>query len=67
MQERSFIERRRLDPNTVVIVITKAGRERLEAARPVHAESVRRNLLSRLSPEQIDTLVRISNLLGEED
>jgi DNA-binding MarR family transcriptional regulator len=67
MQERSFIERRRTDPNTVMIVITEAGRERLDAARPIHAESVRRNLLSRLSPEQIDTLVRVSNLLGEDD
>jgi DNA-binding MarR family transcriptional regulator len=67
MQERSLIERRRTDGNTVLIEITEVGRERLEAARPIHAESVRRNLLSRLSPEQIDTLVRVSNLLGEED
>jgi DNA-binding MarR family transcriptional regulator len=49
------------------VVLTKAGREKLEAARPILAESVRRNLLSRLSQEQIDTMVRVSNLLGEED
>ena len=67
MQERALIERRCTDPKTVLVVLTKLGRKKLEAARPIHAQSVRRNLLSRLTPEQIDTIVRESNLLGEED
>jgi DNA-binding MarR family transcriptional regulator len=67
MQERSLIERRRVDGKTVLIALTKLGREKLDAARPVHAASVRRNLLSRLTQEQIDTIVRVSNLLGEEE
>jgi len=67
MQERSLIERRRVDGKTVLIVLTKLGREKLDAARPVHAASVRRNLLSRLTQEQIDTIVRVSNLLGDEE
>ena len=67
MKERALIERRRADQNTVFVVITKLGREKLDAARPVHAESIRRNLLSRLSAEQIDTIVRVSNILGEDD
>jgi DNA-binding MarR family transcriptional regulator len=67
MQERSLIERRRVDGKTVLIVLTKLGREKLDAARPVHAASVRRNLLSRLTQEQIETIVRVSNLLGEEE
>jgi DNA-binding MarR family transcriptional regulator len=67
MKKRGMIERRPADKNTVLVVLTKLGRERLEAARPVHAESVRRNLLSRLSAEQIETIVRVSNLLGEDD
>jgi DNA-binding MarR family transcriptional regulator len=67
MQARSLVERRRTEGNTVLIALTAVGRERLEAARPIHAESVRRNLLSRLSQEQIDTLVRVSNILGEEE
>ena len=67
MQERALIERRRIDGKTVVVALTKVGREKLEAARPIHAASVRRNLLSRLTQEQIDTIVRVSNLLGEED
>jgi len=67
MQERGLIVRRPTDGNAVLVVLTQLGREKLDAARPVHAESVRRNLLSCLTPEQVDTLVRVSNLLGEED
>jgi DNA-binding MarR family transcriptional regulator len=67
MQARALIERRRAGERTVLVAITKLGREKLDAARPIHAASVRRNLLSRLTQEQIDTIVRVSNLLGEED
>ncbi len=67
MKERKLIERRHADKNAVLVVLTKLGREKLDAARPIHAESVRRNLLSRLSAEQIETIVRVSNLLGEDD
>ena len=67
MRERALIERRAAGGNAVLVVLTELGREKLNAARPVHAESVRRNLLSRLTPEQIETIVRVSNLLGEED
>jgi DNA-binding MarR family transcriptional regulator len=66
MQERALVERRPIDGNAVLVVLTELGREKLNAARPIHAESVRRNLLSRLTPEQIDTLVRVSNLLGDD-
>jgi DNA-binding MarR family transcriptional regulator len=67
MQQRALIERRHTGGKTVLVVLTKLGREKLDAARPIHADSVRRNLLSRLTQEQIDTIVRVSNLLGEED
>jgi DNA-binding MarR family transcriptional regulator len=67
MQQRGFIERHRIDGKTVLVALTRLGREMLAAARPIHAASVRRNLLSRLTQEQIDTIVRVSNLLGEED
>jgi DNA-binding MarR family transcriptional regulator len=67
MRERALIERRPADGNAVIVAITELGREKLDAARPIHAESVRRNLLSRLTSEQIETMVRVSNLLGEED
>jgi DNA-binding MarR family transcriptional regulator len=66
MSERALIERRNADAKTVLVLLTDFGRKKLDAARPIHAESVRRNLLSRLTQEQIDTIVRVSNLLGEE-
>ena len=67
MQERELIERRESDHRGVLVVLTKQGQKKLDAARPVHAESVRRNLLSRLSAEQTATIVRVSNILGEDD
>jgi DNA-binding MarR family transcriptional regulator len=67
MQERALIKRHSVDGKAVLVMLTELGREKLDAARPIHAESVRRNLLSRLTPEQIDTIVRVSNLLGEVD
>jgi DNA-binding MarR family transcriptional regulator len=67
MKRRGLIERRSADRNSVLVALTKLGREKLEAARPIHAESVRRNLLSRLTAEQTATMVRVSNILGEED
>ena len=66
MQQRELIERRESQPRVVVVILTKEGKAKLDAARPVHAESVRRNLLSRLSDQQTETIVRVSNLLGEE-
>ena len=66
MQTKQLIVRREADKRVVLVVITKQGRSKLDAARPVHAESVRRNLLSRLSAQQIETIVRVSNILGDE-
>src|SRR5215469_1779886 len=67
MQQRGFVQRRRTDLNTVLVVLSKLGREKLGSALPIQAESVRRNFLSRLTPEQLDNIVRLSNLLGDEE
>jgi DNA-binding MarR family transcriptional regulator len=67
MQKRKLVERRAADGRATLIVLTRTGREKLEFALPVRAESVRRNLLSRLSAEQIETIIRVSNLLGDEE
>ena len=67
MQERKLVERCEAEKRVVLVVLTKQGREKLEAARPIHAESVRRNLLGRLSAEQIATVVRVSNILIEDE
>jgi DNA-binding MarR family transcriptional regulator len=67
MQKRKLIERRTGDGRATLVALTKTGREKLGTALPIRAESVRRNLLSRLTPDQIDTLIRVSSLLGDED
>jgi DNA-binding MarR family transcriptional regulator len=67
MQQRKLIERRAGDGRTTLVSLTKAGREKLALALPVRADSVRRNLLSRLTTEQIDTMIRVSNVLGDEE
>lgn len=67
MEQRGLIERRKGDERIVLVVLTRQGRKKLEAARPIHAGSVRRNLLARLTEEQIGTIVRVSNILGEDD
>jgi DNA-binding MarR family transcriptional regulator len=67
MQRRKLVERQSGDGRATFVMLTKVGREMLEHALPVRAESVRRNLLSRLTAEQIDTIVRVSNLIGDEE
>jgi DNA-binding MarR family transcriptional regulator len=67
MQNRRLIERRAGDGRATLVVLTKSGREKLASALPIRAESVRRNLLSRLTSEQIDMIIRVSNLLDDED
>ena len=66
MEKRSLIERRLIGPKTVLVAITPSGREKLHLAGPIHAQSVRKNLIDRITPEQTATIVRISNLLGDE-
>jgi DNA-binding MarR family transcriptional regulator len=60
-------KRRKADKRVALVVLTKRGGEKLRAARLIHAESVRRNLLARLSEEQITTIVRVSSILGEDE
>jgi DNA-binding MarR family transcriptional regulator len=67
MAERGLIKRHESDKRLVLVQLTRLGRKTLDAAMPVHAESVRRNLLSRLTAEQIATIVRVSNILGDDD
>jgi DNA-binding MarR family transcriptional regulator len=67
MQNRKLVDRRTGDGRVTFILLTKTGRERLKSALPVRAESVRRNLLSRLSSEQVETIIRVSNLLSDEE
>ena len=67
MQKRKFIERKVGKNRSTLIVLTPVGRKKMEFALPVRAESVRRHLLSRLSTEQVAMIIRISNLLNDDD
>jgi DNA-binding MarR family transcriptional regulator len=66
MQDRGLIRRQSRD-GAVLIALTKFGKEKLGEALPVRAESVKRHFLSRLSQDQINTIVRVSNLLADEE
>jgi DNA-binding MarR family transcriptional regulator len=44
------------DRRVMLATLTDAGRARLVEAAPTHVESVRRHLIDRLTPEQIDVL-----------
>jgi DNA-binding MarR family transcriptional regulator len=65
MQERGFVERRSVELSSVTVAISKRGRDILVAARPIHAASVRRHLLDRLSPEQARMVLEIFARLGD--
>jgi DNA-binding MarR family transcriptional regulator len=66
MQQRQLIERRDVDSRAVLVVLTAQGRGKLDAARPIHAASVRKNLISRLSHDRSESLLTISELLSGE-
>ena len=66
MEDRGLIKRKS-EEGAVLIVLTKVGKEKLGEALPVRADSVKRHFLSRLSQDQIDTIVRVSNLLADEE
>jgi DNA-binding MarR family transcriptional regulator len=67
MQKRRLIERRAGDGRATLVALTRTGREKLGSALPVRADSVRRNLISRLSADQIETIIRVSNLLDDDE
>ena len=66
MQNKQLVNRREADARGVLVVLTKTGRTKLEAARPVHADSVRRNLLARIDEQQTEALVLMSDLLKKD-
>ncbi len=65
MERRGLIERRECDTDArgLVVVITDQGRGAIEDAAPSHVADVRRNIIDLLSPEQLDTLGDISEIV----
>ncbi len=64
MQDRRLIKRETAR-GAVVIGLTKLGRKKLSEALPVRAESLRRHFLSRLTQDQLDTIMLVSTLLSD--
>lgn len=62
MQARDLVERHRThsDARGAIIALTDHGRATLDAAAPLHVESVRRLLVDLLSPAEIEALDRIA-------
>jgi DNA-binding MarR family transcriptional regulator len=52
------------DRRVMLATLTPAGLARLVEAAPTHVESVRRHLIDRLTPEQIETLGAIFTTVG---
>ena len=60
MCRRGLVQRHSGDGRAIHAAITAAGGAALEAAVPRHTEQVRRLVLDRLTPQQIDQLADIS-------
>jgi DNA-binding MarR family transcriptional regulator len=63
MCSRGLVQRNSGGGRAMYAAITDAGRSALEAAVPRHRQQVRRLVIDRLSPQQIDQLVDISRTI----
>jgi DNA-binding MarR family transcriptional regulator len=67
MQGRDLVTRSEPEPRVITVSITALGQEKLQAARPVHAASVRRWLLDRLSQQDKETFLNLAASLDGTD
>jgi DNA-binding MarR family transcriptional regulator len=68
LEHQGMIERERCedDGRGFYAVLTGAGREKLDAARPAHLGGVRRHFLAHLEPDELDSLAAVwDRLLGQ--
>jgi DNA-binding MarR family transcriptional regulator len=65
MERRGLVIREecREDGRGAFVVLTPAGRRAIEAAAPPHVDTVRRLVFDHLTPEQVETLATISDLV----
>ena len=63
MCRRGLAQRHSGDGRAIHVAITAAGRAALSAAVPRHTQQVRRLVLDRLTPQQIDQLADISRTI----
>lgn len=65
MAARDLVARRRDNPAGISVSMTDAGSQLLAQARPIHAQSVRRNFLDLLTPEDVGALIAITGRLRQ--
>jgi DNA-binding MarR family transcriptional regulator len=68
MSKRGLVAREECleDGRGVLVAITPAGREVIEAAAPKHVATVRRLVIDTLSPDELATLARINQRILEQ-
>ncbi len=64
MEGRRLLRRRPADGRGVIVAITSAGRRAIGLARPIHAASIRRNLLSKISARRRAMLAAVCKELA---
>lgn len=67
MTSRELVQRSRTHTAGISVSIKEAGCQFLAKARPVHAQSVRRNFLDKLTPEDAHALIAITGGLRLSD
>ncbi len=67
MQQRGLVDREACedDGRGSMIVLTQGGRRAIAAAAPGHVESVRRHLIDRLTPDEIEALAEMTERVLE--
>ncbi len=63
MEDRDLVGRQSCptDSRGAFVVLTRAGRQAIEAAAPRHVEHVRRWFIDAITPDQLDALAEISD------
>ena len=65
MADRGLVEKQKcdLDRRGAYVVVTTLGRKEIEAAAPGHVETVRRLFVDRLTPEQLDAVGAVAEIV----
>lgn len=65
MEGRGLTKRRPADAKGVIVSMTAKGRKALATARPIHAGSIRRHLIAKLTANRRQELLAVCELLRD--
>lgn len=65
MADRGLVEKKRCDTDRrgAYVVITERGRSEIESAAPGHVAAVRRLVIDRLTPSQLDSIAEVAEMV----